>query len=116
MDSNKPRVVKDFEKLDIAIQEQVKLAYPEGFIQNLITYMDKEGHKVSALPFEAADKYYLIRMSRQVAIDLIEDDDDYDDDGSLKKDIRMDLEDKYGDQDILEEMADMDSDDDDDDM
>ncbi|MBN2614937.1 MAG: hypothetical protein JXR71_04525 [Bacteroidales bacterium] len=115
MNSNKPRVVKDFEKLDVAIQEQVKLAYPNGFLQNLISYTDKDGNKVSALPFETTDKYYLIRMSRQAAIELIEEDDDYDDDGLLKEDIKLDLEDKYGDQDIMDELAsEMDSDEDDD--
>lgn len=105
MNSGKPRVVKDFEKLDVAIQEQVKLAYPNGFLQNLISYTDKDGNKVSALPFETTDKYYLIRMSRQVAIELIEDDDDYDDEGFLKKDIKLDLEDKYGDQDFLDDIV-----------
>ncbi|MBN2638593.1 MAG: hypothetical protein JXR65_05845 [Bacteroidales bacterium] len=116
MNSSKPRVVKDFEKLDVTIQEQVKLAYPNGFLQNLITYTDKDGIKVSALPFETTDKYYLVRMSRQAAIELIEEDDDYDDDGLLKEDIKLDLEDKYGDQDFMDEMSDIDSDDDDDEV
>jgi hypothetical protein len=112
MNSSKPRVVKDFEKLDVAIQEQVKLAYPNGFLEYLISYTDRDGHKVSALPFEATDKYYLIRMSRQAAIELIEEDDDYDDEGLLKESIKLDLEDKYGDQDIMDEIAsEMDDDD-----
>ncbi len=102
MNVNKPRVVKDFEKLDVKIQEQVKLAYPDGFYQNLITYTDKEGRKVSALPFETEEKYYLIRMSKQTAILLIEEDDDYDDDGLLKEDIKLDLTDKYSENDVID--------------
>ena len=120
MNTNKPRIVKDFDKLDVEIQEQVKLAYPYGFFQHLVSYTDREGNKVSALPFETADKYYLIRMSKQTAIELIEEDDDYDSDGSLKEDIRLDYEDKYGGEpDFMDEIKDelnTDSDDDDSDL
>jgi len=113
MDANKPRVVKDFDKLGVEIQEQVKLAYPDGFLQSLISYTDKNGNKVSALPFETEDMYYLIRMSRKMAIELIEEDDDYDSDGSLKEDIRLDYEDKYGESDFMNEIREeLDSDDD----
>ena len=35
---NKPRVIKDFEKLDIEIQEQIKLNYPYGFERHLIIF------------------------------------------------------------------------------
>ncbi|MBE0650402.1 MAG: hypothetical protein IH595_06135 [Bacteroidales bacterium] len=119
MNANKPRIVKDFDKLDVEIQEQVKLAYPDGFFQHLVSYMDRDGNKVSALPFETTDKYYLTRMSKQTAIELIEEDDDYDSDGSLKEDIRLDYEDKYGGEpDFIDEIKDelnTDSDDDGDD-
>jgi hypothetical protein len=95
MSNQKPRVIKDFEKLDEGIQEQIKLEYPDGFSTHLISFTNKEGHKVSALPFETEEKYYLIRMTIQQAIDIIEDDDDYDDDGFLKEDVKLDFEDKY---------------------
>ena len=95
MSTSKPRVIKDFEKLDKEIQEQIKLSYPDGFSTNLITFTNKEGKIVSALPFETDDKYYLVRMTVQQAIDMIEDDDDYDDEGFLKEDIKLDFEEKY---------------------
>lgn len=95
--SSKPRVIKDFEKLDVSIQEQIKLAFPLGFEDHLIKFTNMEGKKVSALPFEAEDKYYLVRMTIEEAQQLIEDDDDYDDDGTLKTDIQEEYEDKYGD-------------------
>ena len=93
--TSKPRVVKDDEKLDAAIIEQIKLEYPSGFYQHLVSYTDKDGNKRMALPFEAEDKYYLVRMSVQEAKNIIEDDDDYDDDGMLKDDILQDYSDKY---------------------
>lgn len=95
MNQSKPRVIKDYDKLDPAIQEQIKLVYPAGFSDNLIYYFDKEGKNVSALPFETDDKYYLIRMTLSEAERIIEDDDDYDDDGFLKDHVREEYEDKY---------------------
>ena len=43
MQANKPRVVKDYEKLDEAIKEQIKLAYPFGFTTSLIKFKNREG-------------------------------------------------------------------------
>ena len=62
---SKPRVIKDFEKLEEDIQKQIKFAYPSGFYQNLISYVDKDGNKRMALPFETEEKYYLVRMTIQ---------------------------------------------------
>lgn len=100
MSNQKPRLIKDFEKLDESIQEQIKLEYPNGFSTNLISFTNKDGLKVSALPFETEEKYYLVRMTIQEAIDIIDDDDDYDDDGSLKEDIKMDFEEKHSDEEM----------------
>jgi hypothetical protein len=97
MNQSKPRIIKDYDKLDPAIQEQIKLVYPTGFSDHLIFYFDKEGKNVSALPFETDDKYYLIRMTLREAERIIEDDDDYDDDGFLKDHVREEYEDKYPD-------------------
>lgn len=92
---DKPRVVKDYEKLDQVIQEQIKLNYPNGFRDNLIQFYNKEGKLVSALPFETDEKYYLVRMTITEAQQIIEDDDDYDDDGTLKDEVKEEYEDKY---------------------
>lgn len=110
----KPRVIKDYEKLDDAIKEQIKLEYPNGFSQNLISFTNKDGLLVSALPFETEDKYYLVRMTTQEAIDIISDDDDYDDEGTLKDESREAYEDKYSeDMDVADDDDDDDSYDDD---
>ena len=91
----KPRVVKDYSALTDEIIEQIKLAYPYGFSENLVSYTNKDGLQVSALPFEAEDKYYLIRMTVKQANKIIEDDEDYDDDGNLRDDVNEEYEEKY---------------------
>ena len=85
---SKPRVIKDFEKLDVNIQEQIKLAYPLGFEDHLISFNNIDGKRVSALPFEAEDKYYLVRMTIAEAQQIIEEDDDYDEAGQLREDVK----------------------------
>ncbi|MEX2485338.1 MAG: hypothetical protein WED10_12280 [Brumimicrobium sp.] len=89
---NKPRVVKDYDKLEDNVKQQIKLNYPKGFEDNLVKFQNKEGHTVSALPFETDDKYYLIRMTILEAQEIIEDDEDYDDDGFLREDAREEYE------------------------
>jgi hypothetical protein len=117
--SSKPRIIKDYEKLDDSIKEQIKLVYPNGFSQHLISFTNKDGLLVSALPFETEEKYYLVRMTSQEAIDIISEDDDYDDEGTLKDESREAYEDKYPDLDYMpeniEEEEEDDSYDDDDD-
>lgn len=98
----KPRIIKDFEKLDTEIQEQIKLSYPTGFFEHLISYTDRDGNGQWALPFETEEKYYLVRMSIAEAKKLISDDDDYDDNGVLRDDIQEMYQEKYtdGDEDM----------------
>lgn len=98
----KPKVIKDFEKLDEAIQEQIKLTYPNGFFEHLISYMDKDGNENYALPFETDEKYYMVRMTVSKAKQIISDDDDYDDDGNLKDDIQEIYKEKHQDVDYLD--------------
>ena len=99
--ANKPRIVKDYEKLDEEIQEQIKLMYPYGFAKHLIQYKNAEGKFVSALPFETDDRYYLVRMTLIEARQIIEDDDDYDSTGSLKRSAKEEYETKYSDDEFL---------------
>lgn len=106
MKPNKLRVIKDFEKLDSDIQEQIKLVYPYGFSQHLIEFRNKDNEIVFALPFETDEKIYMVRMSVKKALQLVEEDDDYDDDGNLRDDIREKYEDDHGD---IEYLADNDN-------
>ena len=115
MSTSKPRVIKDFDKLETALQEQIKLAYPEGFHENLIHFYNKEGKKVTALPFETDDRYYMLRMTVAEAKQIIEDDDDFGDDGVLKESVRDDYEGKYGDMEHMAEYVNNDNSNDDED-
>lgn len=103
---SKPRVVKDYEKLDSTIIEQIKLVYPRGFTKYLVPFVNKDGEKKKGLPFETEDFYYLIRMTEVKAEAIIEDDDDYDENGVLKKKVKEKYEEKYEDEDFLNELND----------
>jgi len=94
---SKPKVVKDYEKLDEVVQQQIKLIYPRGFHKHLVKFKNAKGDTVSALPFETDERYYLVRMTVEEARIIIREDDDYDDEGNLKDDIREDYEDKFED-------------------
>jgi DNA-directed RNA polymerase subunit delta len=88
--SNKKRIIKDYEALPEEILNLIKLQYPRGFAENLVYYTDQHGKKVSALPFETEEIYYLVRMTIQEAKQIIQDDDDYDESGTLRNDFGSD--------------------------
>ena len=111
MEANKTRVIVDYEKLSDELIEQIKLVYPTGFSQHLISFNNSKGERVSALRFETFEKIYLIRMSGKMAIQIIEEDSDYDDDGNLKEDIRERYEEEHSDVDYLSENENYDSED-----
>lgn len=92
---SKPRVVTDYKKLDEVIQEQIKLKYPNGFDKALITFKNHKKKFVSALPFEAVDRHYLVKMSKELALKIVKNDDDYDDTGHLLPEIKKAYHEKY---------------------
>jgi len=111
MNMNKPRVIKNYEKLDEDILQQLKLQYPEGFAESLIRFTDINGKLNSGLPFETEEKYYLIRMTKSEALVIIDDDSDYDDDGNLLDEVReayRDILDDDEDDDEIKVVADID--------
>ena len=81
---SKPKVIKDYKKLDDSLLMQIKRAYPHGFKHHLIKFTNQKGKYVSALPFETEDREYLVKMTVHEAQKFIEDDEDYDDLGVLK--------------------------------
>ncbi|MCB2194634.1 MAG: hypothetical protein KQH79_02180 [Bacteroidetes bacterium] len=85
------RIVIDYEKLPEDIVNRIKLEYPDGFEDNLITFTNAKGAYVSALPFETEEIYYLVRMTESEARQIIKDDDDYDDAGKLRDDFEDDV-------------------------
>ena len=87
----KKRIVIDYEKLPDDIINRIKLEYPDGFEENLITFTNAQGMYVSALPFDTEEVYYLVRMTEKEARQIIKDDEDYDDDGKLRGDFEDDV-------------------------
>lgn len=112
--SSKPRVLKDYAKLDQRVKQMIKLQYPEGFEGNLIRFQNKDGLTVSALPFETEDTYYLIRMTISQAQEIIDDDDDYDDDGYLREEVKEEYEENFDNEEFEDEDTEEDDDEDDD--
>ncbi|MBN1925823.1 MAG: hypothetical protein JW798_08305 [Prolixibacteraceae bacterium] len=114
MSNGKPKIIKDYDKLPVEIQEKIKLEYPYGFSDYLIRFTNKDGLIVSALPFETEDRYYMVRMTVGEAIKIVEDDDDFDDDGMLKEAIKVEYESKYTEEmeELQEEMSQIADDDD----
>ncbi len=75
----KPRVIKDFDKLDKSMRDQLIQLYPNGFADFLVSYTDpKTGQERFALPYETSDRYYMIRMDEFIdsQIDRNPEDDD----------------------------------------
>ncbi len=88
----KPRIIKDYEKLDKNIILQIKLKYPYGYEKSLITFKNAKKQLISALPFESTDYYYLVKMTRVQAQNIILNDSDFDENGELKSVSRMEIE------------------------
>ncbi len=69
----KKRIVKDYIDLPPEVRLALRKQYPDGYSENLIKFTNAKGKKVSALPFETADIYYLVRMTVEEAIQIVED-------------------------------------------
>lgn len=82
----KPRVIKDFDKLDKSMRDQLIQLYPNGFADFLVSYTDpKTGQERFSLPYETSDRYYMIRMDEFIdsQIDRNPEDDDFPKDEDL---------------------------------
>ena len=58
----KKRIVIDYEKLPEDIINRIKMEYPDGYEDNLITFTNAEGKYISALPYNTTEIYYLISV------------------------------------------------------
>lgn len=101
MEKEKLRVIQDYKKLNEELKEQVKLVYPNGFGDHLEYFTNAQGQKVIALRFETDEKIYLLRMSEELAYQIIEDDPDYDEDQNLFNNVKELYEEKHADVDYL---------------
>lgn len=78
--TNKPRIIKDFDKISAEMQEQVKTMYPNGFGDYLISFTNREGQLCIGLPFETETSMYILRINNEDTGKI--DDDDFFDDNS----------------------------------
>jgi hypothetical protein len=69
----KKRVLKDFRNLPEEIREAIREKYPSGYMNDLITFTDKDKHIISALPYETEDVSYMIKMPSSLHIDTEEE-------------------------------------------
>ncbi len=99
MSSSKPKIIKDFDKLDAKLQEEIRLLYPSGFSEHLIRFTDKDGKFISALPYETEDRYYLMRMTNVQPAKPAKEEKDEDTD--FKDDTKDDYDDNYNDLDTM---------------
>ena len=88
---SKPKVIKAYNALDLTIQRQLKLKHPYGFDKYLISFTDKKGKIVSALPYETDDRCYLIKMSSAMAANIVMNDSDYDVNGHLTTEAKEEI-------------------------
>jgi DNA-directed RNA polymerase subunit delta len=73
--ASKKRLVKDYENLSPELMKALHAAYPEGFSGATISFFDRDGKRVSAIPFETDEIYYLIRWVEKKAKPAKEVDD-----------------------------------------
>ena len=83
--TNKPRVIKDFDKISDEMRDQVKAMYPDGFNAYLISFTNKDGQLCCGLPFETEDRMYLLRINNEDTGNI--DDDDFFGDDSKGDDL-----------------------------
>ncbi|MGM0566276.1 MAG: hypothetical protein ACQESX_05920 [Bacteroidota bacterium] len=62
----KKRVIVDYKSLPENMLERLAVQYPEGFDEFIIKYNNSRGDRVSAVPVETEDTYYLVKMSVQL--------------------------------------------------
>lgn len=92
---SKPRVITEFEKLEIELKQLIKLSHPHGFEKKLISFKNHKKHLISALPYETEDRHFLIKMTREKANSIILADEDYNENGILKAAVKEAYEKDY---------------------
>lgn len=100
----KPRIIKNFEKLDDDFRELIMQAYPNGYANEICMYDIGGGRFMSALPFETEDFSYLIKFPVKEDVDL---DDDMPNEGDDEMNIEgLETDDEDDDDEEIEESMD----------
>jgi hypothetical protein len=70
----KKKVIKDYRNLPEDIREEIRGMYPNGFVNHMITFFNKDKQLISALPHDTDEISYLIKMPSSIHLDEEEDD------------------------------------------
>ena len=73
---SKLNVILDYDKLNDELKEKVKLEYPKGFYNSIIEFTNKK-KIVNAIRFETEEKIYLLRLSKKMVFQIIEDENEF---------------------------------------
>ncbi|HEC43677.1 MAG TPA: hypothetical protein ENI20_12705 [Bacteroides sp.] len=64
----KKKVFKDYKSLPAEIREDIRGKYPQGYVQDVITFFNKDKQLISALPYETEEISYLIKMPSSMSL------------------------------------------------
>lgn len=73
MKTSKISVITDYDRLDNELKTKLKLEYPNGFSNTIIEFTNNEKITVSAIRWETSEKVYLLRLSKKMLIQIMED-------------------------------------------
>jgi len=65
----KKKVIKDYNNLPENIREAIRENYPQGYLNHIITFFNKDKQLISALPYETEEISYLIKMPASLHLD-----------------------------------------------
>ncbi len=94
MAKTKPRVIKNYEKLDEALREAIAKRFPQGYASEIQTFDIGGGRFMTGLPFETDDFSYIIKFpaAAESVSDLQDEDGGMDDDLNLDGGVDVDEE------------------------
>lgn len=73
MKKSKLNIIVDFDNLNDELIERVKNAYPYGFNNAIIEYKNNKRLVVRAIRLETDDRIYMLRLSKENIIQLLEE-------------------------------------------
>ena len=77
----KKRIIKDFNNISEEIREEIRKRYPHGYLNQIITFVDRDKHLISAIPLETEEVSYLIKLSSGIHFNEEEEINEEDIDG-----------------------------------
>lgn len=80
---SKPKVIKEFDKLDESVKQAIFAKYPYGFDKHIITFKNHKKALISALPFETEEFQYMVKMTRAEANQIVADRDNEEEEDNM---------------------------------